>query len=57
MDERTPKDVIELYRKNDGMIRVKIIYSKDILNVISAYAPQVRIEKSIKREFGRISTM
>lgn len=31
------------------IIRMKIIYVKEILNIISAYTPQVGIEESIKK--------
>lgn len=52
MDEWASKDiVVELYKKDDRIICVKVVYSKDILNVISAYAPPVKIEKLEKRKF------
>ena len=37
--------VVELCRKNDRVISLKIIHGNEILNVISAYAPQVGIEE------------
>lgn len=40
MDERASKDVVEVCRKNDINVRVKIGYGKEILIVISAYALQ-----------------
>lgn len=30
---------------------MKIVYCKEILNIISAYTPQVGIEESIKKKF------
>ena len=52
MDEWTSKDIaVELCKKDDRIIFVKIVYGKDILNVISAYALQVEIEKLTKRKF------
>ena len=45
MDVRISKDVIKVCKKNDELIRVIIVYDIEILNVISAYAPQVGIEK------------
>ena len=29
MDEQTVEDVVEVYKKNDMIIRVKIVYGKD----------------------------
>ena len=40
MDKRTFKDVVEVCMKNDRIIRVIIVYGKEILKVISVYAPQ-----------------
>lgn len=39
MDERTSKDVVDVYKKKDRIIKVKMVYGKERLNVISAYAP------------------
>lgn len=52
MDERTFKDVVEVCRKNDWIIRVKIVNGAQFLNIISVYALQVEIQKSIKRIIG-----
>ena len=51
MDERILKDVNEVCRMNDMIIKVKIVCAKEILDIISTYAPQVRIEESIKINF------
>ena len=50
INERTSKDVVDVWRKNDSIIRMNILYVKENLNVISTYAPQVGIDESIKRE-------
>uniref|UniRef100_A0A803MK39 Uncharacterized protein n=1 Tax=Chenopodium quinoa TaxID=63459 RepID=A0A803MK39_CHEQI len=42
--------VIEVYQKNDKLIRVKLLCGKEILNVISAYAPQVGLDTEEKRQ-------
>ena len=60
IEEGTSKDLVVICRKNDEIIRVKIVYIQDILIVVSAYASRVRIkqmeiEESIKRIFRRIS--
>ena len=52
MDERTFKDVVEVCRKNDWIIRVKIVNGEQILSAISVYALQVEIQKTIKRKIG-----
>ncbi|XP_021764850.1 craniofacial development protein 2-like [Chenopodium quinoa] len=51
LDERLSKEVIEVYRKIDRLIRVKLLCGKEIVNVISAYAPQVGLDAEEKRQF------
>ncbi|XP_021768527.1 craniofacial development protein 2-like [Chenopodium quinoa] len=51
LDERLSKEVIGVYRKKDRLIRVKLICGKEIVNVISAYAPQVGLDAEEKRQF------
>lgn len=45
--------VIEVHRKNDRIIRLKICYGGEILNIISAYAPQVGCTEEEKGNFWR----
>ena len=40
MDERASKDEVEVCRKNDINVRLKIGYGKKIVIIISAYALQ-----------------
>ncbi|XP_021765949.1 uncharacterized protein LOC110730455 [Chenopodium quinoa] len=49
LDDRLSKEVIEVYRKNDRLIRVKLLCGKEIVNVISAYAPQASLDAEGKR--------
>lgn len=51
VDQSLIEDVVEVYRKNDRIMRIKIISGSNILNVISAYAPQVGSEEALKKEF------
>ncbi|XP_021747807.1 craniofacial development protein 2-like [Chenopodium quinoa] len=53
LNERLSKEVIEVYRKNDKLIRVKLLCSKEIVNVISVYAPQVGLDEEDKRQFWK----
>lgn len=50
MDEWKSKDIVEVCKKNDKIVAVKIIHGKKILDVISAYALQVGIKESLKKK-------
>lgn len=39
------------YWEGDGIIRIKLVLGKEILNIISAYVAQVRLEDYVKKEF------
>ena len=45
------EDVVEVRRKGDMILLVKIILGGEIFNVISAYAPQVGLDESSKLQF------
>ena len=42
---------MEVRRQGDRIILVKLVISDMVLNVISAYAPQVGLDESVKRQF------
>ena len=42
------EDVVQIRRKGDRILLVKLILSKEIFNV---YAPQVRLDESSTRQF------
>ncbi|XP_071723506.1 uncharacterized protein [Rutidosis leptorrhynchoides] len=44
-------DVIEVQRYEDRVIRIKVMMEKDVLHVISAYAPQVVLDDTVKQKF------
>ena len=54
LDEHLSKEVIEIYRKNDRLIRVKLLCGKEVVIVISAYEPQVGLSTEEKRQFWGI---
>ena len=49
IDKQLLEDVVEVRRKGDRILLVKLILGKEIFNVISVYAPQVRFDESSKR--------
>ncbi|XP_071723589.1 uncharacterized protein [Rutidosis leptorrhynchoides] len=51
VDKSILDDVIEVQRYGDCAIRTKLMMGKDVLHVISSYAPQVGLSDSIKQEF------
>ena len=50
IDKQSLEDVVEVRRKGDRVLLIKLILGREIFNVISVYAPQVRLESS-KRQF------
>ena len=50
--DRSLKDVVvEVRRRGDRIILVRMVVGDSALNVISAYAPQVGLSESTKRQF------
>jgi hypothetical protein len=43
--------VMDIKRQGDMIILVKLLVGDLVFNVISAYAPQIGLNKSIKRQF------
>ena len=50
-DEEWKKNVVEVKRVEDRIISLRMIVGKDIINIISAYAPQVGAEAHLKEKF------
>ena len=48
-DKQMLEDVVEVNRNGDRILLVKLVLGKEILNVISVYAPQVGLDESSKR--------
>ena len=51
IDKSLKDGVVEVIRQGDWIILVKLVISDMVLNVISAYAPQVGHDESAKRQF------
>ena len=48
--------VVDVKRKSDRIISVKLVVGSMIFNVVTVYAPQIRLGEDIKRDYsGRIS--
>ena len=45
------KNIVEVRRKGDKILLIKLILSREIFNVISVYTPQVGLDESNKRQF------
>ncbi|KAK9750854.1 hypothetical protein RND81_02G226700 [Saponaria officinalis] len=46
-------DVVEVSRKSDMIMSIKLLVGDEALTVISAYAPQVGLDVSLRRAFGK----
>ena len=42
------ENVVEVRRKGDRILLVKLILGREIFNVISVYAPQIKLDESTK---------
>ncbi|XP_071723603.1 uncharacterized protein [Rutidosis leptorrhynchoides] len=51
VDKSIVDDVVEVQKYEDRVIRIRVMMEKYVLPVISAYAPQVGIDDSVKQEF------
>ncbi|CAH9115852.1 unnamed protein product [Cuscuta epithymum] len=45
------EDVVEVFRKNDRIMSIKLVMRGEIVSVISAYAPQVGLDASTTQQF------
>ena len=51
IDKSLKNGVVGVRRQGDRIILVKLVVGDMVLNVISAYAPQVGLDESAKRQF------
>ncbi|KAL6548523.1 hypothetical protein OROGR_008944 [Orobanche gracilis] len=51
IDKEMIDDVVEVSRKSDRIMSIKLLIGDEFLTIISAYAPQVGLDASIKQEF------
>jgi len=51
IDKQLLEDLVEVRRKGDRILLVKLILGRKISNIISVYAPQVGVDESSKRQF------
>ena len=45
------EQVVEVRRKSDQIMSTKLVVDAEIFNVVSVYAPQIGLDKNIKRLF------
>ena len=51
IDKQLHGNVVDVRRKGDRILLVKLILGREIFNVISIYAAQVGLDESSKRQF------
>jgi hypothetical protein len=51
LDKSLKDGVVDIKRQGDRIILVKLLVGDLVFNVISAYAPQIGLTESIKRQF------
>jgi exonuclease III len=51
LDRRLKDGVVDIKRQGDKIILVKLLVGDLVFNVISAYAPQICLSESVKRQF------
>ena len=45
------KKFFEVRRSNDRIMLVRIVVGEEVISIVSAYSPQVGLDKQVKREF------
>ena len=53
IDKSLKNGVVGVRRQGDKIILVKLDFGDMVLNVINAYAPQVGLDESVKRQFWK----
>ncbi|KAM2034227.1 hypothetical protein ACFX16_037464 [Malus domestica] len=51
VDKTLTKDVVDVKKVGDRIMAIKIVIGQEIINVISAYEPQVGLDTSLKEKF------
>ena len=51
VDETLRDYVVEVRRVNNKIMFIKLVVGRHVVNVISAYAPQVGLDEEVKRLF------
>jgi exonuclease III len=51
LDKTLKNGVVDIKRQGDRIILVKLLVGDLVFNIISAYAPQIGLNESIKRQF------
>ena len=53
LDPQTEKELVEVARKSSRILRIKLVYGQEAVNVISAYVPQVGCDDAEIETFGK----
>jgi exonuclease III len=53
IDKSLKNEVVAVRRQGDMIIMIKLIFEDLVLNIISAYAPQVGLSDDVKRRFWK----
>jgi hypothetical protein len=53
LDKSLKDGVVDIKRQGDMIILVRFLIGDLVFNVISAYAPQIGLNESVKRQFWR----
>ena len=51
VDKDLKDSVVDVKRVGDRIIKIKMVLGQEIINVISAYAPQIGLAENLKRQF------
>ena len=51
VDREHVDDVVEVFRKNDRIMSIKLVMGDESLTVVSAYAPQVGLDAALRQQF------
>ncbi|XP_047262420.1 craniofacial development protein 2-like [Capsicum annuum] len=54
VDEKLRKQVVEVKRVNDRLLSIKLVIGRSTVNIISAYTPQVGLDREEKKGFWKV---
>ena len=54
IDDISMKNIIVVNRLGVKILIIKLVLGKEVINIISAYAPQVGLRRTLKENFVRV---
>lgn len=53
VDKDLNEEIVDVKRISDGIIAIKLVLEKEIINIISVYAQQIGLDETTKKKLGK----